>query len=376
MRVLVIDTYYPAVLARHYEGRPELAEASYAEQLSSLMALRFGTSDVYSRCFSRIGVEAADTIVNCYPLQRQWAKESGMRISALSRPSARAEGRLGELARLLPRIAAAQIEEFDPHVVYLQALNALPMKELRRQRAHGRLVVGQIASPLPPGRIVEHFDLILTSFPHFVSRIRRLGVDSEYLPIAFDTRVISDLASVGVDPNASSARCHDITFVGGVNPSVHGRGTAFLERLSERIELDVWGYGAETLAPGSPLLARHRGEAWGIDMYEVLADSKIAINRHIDVAENHSNNMRLFEATGVGALLMTELGKNLGQIFEPGEEVVPYEGLDDLIEKVRHYLSHDDERQRIAAAGQARTLKEHTYEKRILQLAEILQAKL
>ena len=35
-------------------------------------------------------------------------------------------------------------------------------------------------------------------------------------------------------------------------------------------------------------------------MYRVLRQSKIALNRHSDVAEDHANNMRLYEATGVG----------------------------------------------------------------------------
>ena len=33
--------------------------------------------------------------------------------------------------------------------------------------------------------------------------------------------------------------------------------------------------------------------------------AKITINRHIDVSENYANNMRLFEASGCGALLIS-----------------------------------------------------------------------
>ena len=65
--------------------------------------------------------------------------------------------------------------------------------------------------------------------------------------------------------------------------------------------------------------------------------------------------MRLYEATGVGALLLTEAAPNLSDMFEPGVEIVTYTGADDLIEKARHYLEHEDERAAIARAGQART---------------------
>jgi spore maturation protein CgeB len=111
-------------------------------------------------------------------------------------------------------------------------------------------------------------------------------------------------------------------------------------------------------------------------MYRVLARSRIVVNRHIDVAEGHANNMRLYEATGSGALLLTDPGHNLGDLFEPGVEVIVYESADDLVAKLRHHRDHDDERRRVAAAGQARTLRDHTYERRMGELAGILESRL
>jgi spore maturation protein CgeB len=86
--------------------------------------------------------------------------------------------------------------------------------------------------------------------------------------------------------------------------------------------------------------------------------------------------MRLFEATGAGAMLITEAAPNLADYFEPGHEVVTYDGPADLMEKLRHYLEHDEERKRIAAAGQARSLRDHSYGKVIARLSEILEARL
>jgi len=111
-------------------------------------------------------------------------------------------------------------------------------------------------------------------------------------------------------------------------------------------------------------------------MYRVLAESKIVLNSHIAYAEGQANNMRLFEATGVGALLVTESAPNLADFFEPGREVVSYDGPTDLVDKLRHYIDHDDERRAIAEAGQARTLRDHTYAKLMARLADILGTKL
>lgn len=359
MRVAIVDTYYPAFLAAHYAERPALAERPYEEQLSSLMERQFGTTDAYSHELRGLGHEAADFIVNAPELQQAW--RGGRRLPQLP-------GRLGaaQRRRFLHGTAMAQIRDYDPDVVYLQDLWFFTRAELDRLRGDGRLVVSQIASEPPGADVLRGFDLITTSFPHYVERFRALGVDSEYFPIAFDERVLQRIET--------PVRDVDFAFVGGLNPGVHPGGVALLQRLAGRLPLEVWGYGGDELGP--PLRERWRGEAWGLDMYRALARARISLNRHIEAAEGNANNMRLFESTGVGSLLVTEAAPNLGDLFEPDREVVTYASEDELVEKVQHYLAHEDERAAIAAGGQARTLRDHTYRRRIAQLAEMLQARL
>ena len=76
-------------------------------------------------------------------------------------------------------------------------------------------------------------------------------------------------------------------------------------------------------------------------MYEILAHSQVTLNRQNVAAEGSANNMRLLEATGVGALLLTESRKNLNDLFAPGREVVAYEMAYDLVEKIRRYVQDD-----------------------------------
>jgi hypothetical protein len=238
--------------------------------------------------------------------------------------------------------------------------------ELERMRREGRLVVGQIASAAPEADVLRQYSLITTSFPHFVERFRSLGIDTEFLQIGFYERVLEELPVDG-------PREHGVVFAGGLNPNVHPGGVALVERLVRELPLEVWGYGADQLPDDSPIRARWNGEAWGVDMYHVLAHSRIVVNRHIEAAEGNANNMRLFETTGMGALLVTDAAPNLADFFEPGREVVAYESPDDLVEKVRHYLEHEDERAAIAAAGHARTMRDHTYARVIADLAAILE---
>jgi spore maturation protein CgeB len=362
MKLLIVDTYYPAFVAACYRAAPELAALSYERQLAHLLDQCFGTSDYYSRHLNALGVETRDLIVNCEPLQRAFAQEAGLHASpAAALPLI---GRFFAQAPTLTDILFAQIRAFRPDVLYCQDIGHFSPEVLHRLRREVRLFVGQIACPLPPDESLQAFDLILTSFPHYVPRLRAKGVASEYFRIGFDPKASERLGPVKKDV--------DVSFVGGISPH-HGGALPLFEYLARETPIRFRGYGAETLDPASPIRARHDGEAWGLEMYRALARSRITLNRHIDVAENNANNMRLYEATGMGALLVTDAKDNLSQLFDVGREVVAYSSKEEAAELINHYLAHSDEAEKIARAGQARTLAEHSYRHRMEELAPMLE---
>lgn len=145
-----------------------------------------------------------------------------------------------------------------------------------------------------------------------------------------------------------------------------------LETLCDRFEqIRIWGPGIDHL-PLSSLIRKHYvGQAWGREMYQILGNSKITLNHHGDVPP-YANNMRLFEATGVGTLLITDWKENLHEMFEPGKEVVSYQSPEECTELIKYYLEHDEERKAIARAGQERTLHKHTYCQRMQELVNIV----
>lgn len=370
MKILIVDTYYPAFLARLYAQQGSLSAADYQTQLQALLNACFGTSDFYSRHLNALGCEAMDLVVNCVPLQQAWAQANNVPLSQLALKVPHRLFRVPVLGRFLADlpglmdVAIAQIKAAKPDVLYCQDLSFFPGEVLRELKQHVRLIVGQIACPLPPESFLKGYDLILTSFPHFVDRLRVLGVASEYFRIGFDERVLSLLGEVGRDIGFS--------FVGGISRH-HGGAIPLLEYLAEQTDMRIFGYGADSLSASSPIRLHHGGEVWGMDMYRALARSRITLNRHINVAENNANNMRLYEATGVGTMLLTDRKDNLHELFEIGREVVAYSSKEEAAELVRHYLAHPEEAAEIARAGQARTLCEHTYAKRMMELVPILK---
>jgi spore maturation protein CgeB len=357
MRILILDTCYPEFLAHHYASSPGLDRRPYADQWQSLMDTFFGTADAYSHYLRELGHEAHEVVVNCEPLQRAWADEHGLE-----------RGRLGRRGRLsVEQLVAAEVEDFEPDVLYVQNLGVLDADVLRRL-GQGRLLVGQSGTELPDERQLRAFDLLVTSLPPFVEHFRELGLAAECFRIGFDPRT---LERVGELPRDLAA-----VFVGSLVRGPRWNDNSLLEHAAARLPLEVWGIGESDWAPDSALRRSYRGEAWGLDMLRLLARARLVLNRHGSVTGEYAANMRLYEATGMGALLLTEEKRNLDELFLPGAEVVAYRDEHELVELAAYYLAHEDERAAIAAAGQARTLRDHTYAVRMRELADILAAHL
>lgn len=346
MRFLILDVYYASFLDQFMADASEIHD--YDQLLGSLIATGFGTSDVYSHELRRQGHEATEIIVNARPLQLAWA-------------SAHAPALAREYKQMPPfaweqAIVAEQVRRSQPDILYVQDITRYSATFLERLRPFVRAIVGQVASPVQWSRDLRSYDLILSSFPHYVRRLRASGVKAHYLPLAFDPR--------NLERNVSGVRDLDAVFVGGIS-SVHASGNDILERVAETVRLDTWGYGFDALHHSSPLRMRHHGPAWGHEMYKILGRARVVVNRHADAAAGYANNMRMYEATGMGACLVTDNDLGLETLFRVGKEVVTYSSPQECAESVRYLLAHEDHREAIARAGQRRTLSEHTYERRM-----------
>ena len=78
--------------------------------------------------------------------------------------------------------------------------------------------------------------------------------------------------------------------------------------------------------------------------------------------------LRAMDIMGCGAFLMTNYQSDFLEYFTPDEDYVYYEDIADLIEKTGYYLSHEEERIRIAKNGYHKVKEAHTYRKRVDQM--------
>lgn len=81
---------------------------------------------------------------------------------------------------------------------------------------------------------------------------------------------------------------------------------------------------------------------------------------------------RTFETLGCGTMLLTDDSGNVLDLFEDSRHLVVYVDYKDCVEKIRHYLTHIDERERIALLGHDLVKRKHTYDARASQVLKIL----
>lgn len=344
-RIAILDTYYPQFLA----GWDLKQSQGYEECLAAVLYESFGTSDFYSRALRDLGWSTLDIVANYAELQGLWAREHHVQT------------------RNLQEIALQQIRRFEPSVVFMQDLSFFEVSELQELKRQKIRLAGQCSCALGNLEKVKCFDVLFTSFPHYISKFEHLGVKVVYLPLAFDPVVLQR--------TEECERDIDCAFVGGVGWQWEN-SIPLLEAVKDIPGMQFWGYGFEKVPS---LKAKWNGYVWGRQMYQIYRRSKIVLNRHGAIAGGYSNNLRMFEATGCGALLLTENTTNLVDFFvlsngvNENPEVVAYDSTEDAANLIDHLLNSSFTSE-IASNGQRRTLRDHTYSQRMPKVSEVLGA--
>lgn len=160
------------------------------------------------------------------------------------------------------------------------------------------------------------------------------------------------------EPLAARDCGYRVTFIGTAN---RDRRDLVARLRSQHIDVACFGYGW----PDGPLASD--------DIPRIMRESLISINFAASKGESQIK-ARTFEVPGAGGFLLTGSARGLESFFAPGAEIALYQNFDDLVDKILFYLSHPDERDRLARAGHARVLQEHTYEQRLAEVIDFALA--
>ena len=131
-------------------------------------------------------------------------------------------------------------------------------------------------------------------------------------------------------------------------------GAAYGKRRRWIEDLRTAGIEVECFGHGWP-----NGTIEAAAVPRIIRDSVISLNfadsgihwRGLVPYRSRQIKARVFEVPGAGGLLLTQPADQLDRYYRLGEEMVVFDSAGQLLERMRHFLAHPDERDRIAVAG-------------------------
>ncbi|WP_246066770.1 CgeB family protein [Paenibacillus koleovorans] len=223
------------------------------------------------------------------------------------------------------------------------------------------------------GDLAPHYDYVFTLEESCVPFYRDRGcAEAHFLPFGVNTAMYEP-------KRVTASYRYDIVFIG----SAFWNRVAYFDRLAPYLRgkrVFIAGYWWDRLKHYSLLADRIRLGYW-VSSEETASfynGAKIVINMHraIDDESNRNSrrlpaqsvNPRSFEIGACGTLQLTDGRVGLPQAYEAGREIAVYGSPEELIERVEHYLNHEEERRETAYRSLHRTMEEHTYLSRVSRL--------
>lgn len=97
---------------------------------------------------------------------------------------------------------------------------------------------------------------------------------------------------------------------------------------------------------------------------------KINLNSSLRAAQS-AISLRALDVLGCGGFLLSNAQPELMEYFEDKKEVILFHSTEEALELADYYLKHDEERNRIAAAGLERVKKDFRYDQKMKEMLKI-----
>lgn len=402
MKLFRLTTSYNQYLQEFYLENPNLKNENYEIQYKKLMDDCFGQADFWTKAFSKIGFEVLESVANAEYQQKRWAQENNCDYDSKN---------------WILDISEAQISKFQPDILFINDYNTFTYEFITRLREKVpkiRLVIGWCGAPYANDRVFKAYDIVLTNLNIHEENFKKMGHKCFLMKHAFDPSILS---KVKLDDTKDN-----FTFVGSIvlGDGYHNERLNLLRYLVKKTDIKIFsdlnpnsdynyysiyfrkflykiiyklmyykflkkelnnsklisklGLLPSHLNPFYPrdIVMRSKPGLYGLKMYNKIINSNITLNQHIDISKGSSNNMRLYEASGLGTCLLTDWSSDLNDKFEIDYEVVSYKSKEELIEKYNFLCNNPDKCREIGKKAQIRTLRENTYQQRAEWLNEII----
>lgn len=334
MRVFqCIHKYKPHI--PYFEKKYKIAERnlSFIELRELLIKDGYASTYILKPALEGKSEQVFYTVWDYERLQHKWAEEQGLKT------------------RELNEIKLAQIESFNPAVFYNHSpRNDKEFVERLKDKKIINVCWDAIITDYP--WLHEKYDLRLTLFDPFVRYWQSNGLPAALLTPAF-TPTWEDYIE--------NQRQIDVLFYGQLSKKLFLNRNQLITKLLEwkskneyNVRVHLQGLnkkkplinlrGLRRLTKWvneTPALIRNNAlpPIYGEELYRAIGNSKIVVNTFGDYNGLFKENMRNYEALGLGALMIGEDGI-YPDFITPGQDFLTFKHADELIEKLQHALNN------------------------------------
>lgn len=301
----------------------------------------------------------------------------GHEVTQLGPAHARGRGRFVSRAGALARQALPRLDERAQDRIVRAALTAdceivisldagLVPAAVTRLRSNGARVAFWFPDAVSNlGRqlmLLAPYDAIFFKEPFLIDRLRSmLDLPVFYLPQACNPRWHRPVTPAGTEP------C--LVIAGNMYPS----RVRLLDRLiAKGIPLRLYGGGFPRWIGETAARAVHTGRYVTREEKARVFRSAAGVLNTMHPAEVSGVNLRLFEAAGCGAAVLTEFRPTVPELFALGKEMLAFHDFDDLVEQATRLLSEPGLTARLGDAAAQRAHRDHTYDLRVTAILKQL----
>ena len=361
IKILYYSTVYNELIKNFENTNKNYLNLNFNDHTDELIEFSRGQEFSYKYYLNEIGYDVNVIYYNYDTLQKKWASEKKISNSSSY------------------QILEEQIKEIKPTIIYFQnifLLNHDFFLEIKKKFPFIKLVICWVCSPFSKKQheIIRNSDLVFTCNNGFLNSLMKLNKRTLKIDHAFDER------------NSFNAinRTIDLSFNGSIvcNKNFHLNRFETLYYLNNKLpnfdiyskiyyKIDLFNFlNFNRLFKFYLLKNNIKEPKYGKEYLIQLHKSKICFNSHLDI-DNYSGNMRLFEGTGSGCLMITNYTADLKNHFND-DEIISYNSKEDALEKIKSLLNNPKEIENISTRGRNKTHKNHSYRIKANKINEIL----
>ncbi len=186
---------------------------------------------------------------------------------------------------------------------------------------------------------LDKFDYVFSAHKGTLDYFSSAGTKAIWMPFYYDSDINFPM---------ELAKNYDVSFVG----NIYGDRKDYISHMKKRLGHLKYFYG----------------NSYQKDQNKIYNESKIVLN----FPNVRELNFRVFEALGSGSFLLNGQSYETMELFEDNKDIVFFDDMNDLTEKIEFYLESENERKRISSSGHRKVYEYHTLDRRVKSILQTL----